>query len=63
MRIISAYNFIYANFKGDLECEFCKDIVKGYKCYDSYTFHEIIVPNMKCSKCGMRSGRIGIDVK
>ncbi|HEY8890862.1 MAG TPA: hypothetical protein VIM70_11465 [Clostridium sp.] len=57
MKIISAYNLIYNSFKGDLECEFCHDIVKGYRCFDSYTFHEIVIPNMVCKKCGMKSGR------
>jgi len=39
------------DFHAIYECEHCGDITKGYG-YDDDNFHQNVIPNMECTKCG-----------
>lgn len=46
--------FLYQNrrdFEAEYECQFCGDIVKKSG-YDDGYFHAVVIPGMKCDKCG-----------
>lgn len=38
-------------------CEFCGNEKKGYG-YDDSNFHDNVIPNMKCEKCGKKSDTV-----
>lgn len=42
------------DFQGKYECEFCGhiDIDNHMESYDDKNFHENVIPNMECLKCG-----------
>lgn len=42
------------DFQGVYQCEFCGYIEKdkGVDSYDDRYFHDKVIPNMKCPKCG-----------
>lgn len=42
------------DFTAKYECQFCGDIYEGSGYDDSY-FHQNVVPDMKCKKCGKSS--------
>lgn len=43
------------DFKAIYECEFCGATKEGCG-YDDSNFHNNVIPNMKCPKCGKSSG-------
>ena len=47
-------NIIYQNrrdFKAEYECEHCGNIIID-RGYDDRNFHQNVIPNMSCDKCG-----------
>ncbi len=44
------------DFTADYECEHCGNIEKDRSGYDDAYFHNNVIPNMKCKKCGKTSG-------
>ena len=50
------------DFLAVYECEGC-----GHKCdgqgYDDANFHENVIPNMRCPKCGESSVSLGADYR
>lgn len=40
------------DFTAIMECEFCKDTIKDASGYDDNYYHENVIPNIKCKKCG-----------
>lgn len=45
------------DFNAIYECEFCGATKEGYG-YDDSNFHNNVIPNMKCPKCGKSSGGV-----
>lgn len=43
-------------------CENCKHTVRANGYDDSY-FHNDVIPNMKCPKCGKSSRDLGVDYR
>lgn len=41
------------------ECENCGDVIEKYG-YDDRNFHDNVIPNMKCNKCGKSRNELGI---
>ncbi len=52
-RIISQHR---RDFYADYECEHCGHIVKNEYGYDDANFHENVIPDKKCPKCGKTAG-------
>lgn len=52
MKIIKINNWNRRDFYADMECEHCGNIHKDVSCYDDAYFHQDVIPNMKCKKCG-----------
>ena len=42
------------DFWATMECEHCGNIVKNKSGYDDANFHNNVIPNMKCTKCGKK---------
>lgn len=51
-KIISQYR---RDFQAVYECEHCGHTMKGYG-YDDDFFHNEVIPNKVCSKCGKKAG-------
>ena len=47
------------DFHALYECENCGDVIKKSG-YDDRNFHDNVIPNMKCDKCGKSRNDIGI---
>lgn len=43
------------DFQAIYECEHCKHTYQGYG-YDDEYFHHVVIPGIKCEKCGKSSG-------
>ena len=56
MKIIKNYGFNRRDFYADMECEYCGNVHKKVSCYDDSYFHQEVIPNMVCRKCGFTSG-------
>lgn len=54
MKLIEILNQSRRDFKGKYRCEFCGqiDTDKGMDSYDDRNYHDNVIPNQKCSKCG-----------
>ena len=48
------------DFYADYECEGCGNIEKGSG-YDDRHFHDNVIPNMPCEKCGKSRKDLGIS--
>jgi len=47
------------DFKAIFTCESCSnDVIKNG--YDDRNFHDNVIPNVKCEKCGLSSNDLGI---
>jgi hypothetical protein len=53
MKLIKILDQVRRDFKGQYQCEFCKNIVtdSGMSSYDDRYFHDNVIPNMKCPNC------------
>jgi len=40
------------DFRADYECQFCGELLKNKSGYDDEYFHNSVIPDMKCPKCG-----------
>lgn len=62
MKIVEMLNQYRRDFRAIYECENC-----GYKeersGYDDRNFHDNVIPNMKCPKCGKSRNDLGIKEK
>ena len=43
------------DFMADYECEHCGHVEKNQSGYDDSHFHQNVIPNMKCEKCGEKA--------
>ena len=48
------------DFNAIYECENCGHTQKGYG-YDDRNFHDNVIPEMKCKKCGKSRNDLGIN--
>jgi len=55
MKIIKINSQNRRDFYADYECENCGHVDKNKSGYDDGYFHNEVIPNMKCSKCGKKS--------
>ena len=44
------------DFWATMECEHCGNEEKNVSGYDDANFHQNVIPNMKCKKCGKKAG-------
>jgi len=56
MRILKIREQHRRDFWADYICEHCGYIEKNKPGYDDTYFHENVIPNMKCPKCGKTAG-------
>lgn len=49
------------DFWVDYECEGCGHIELDKSGYDDRNFHDNVIPNMKCKKCGKSRNDLGIE--
>lgn len=61
MKLIKIIDQSRRDFKGQYKCEFCGqvDIDKGMDSYDDRYYHDNVIPNQKCSKCGKSTNSEG----
>ena len=59
MKIIKILNQNRRDFTAIYECESCGDKVEKSG-YDDRNFHDNVMPNTKCGKCGKSSNNLGI---
>ena len=54
MKLIRILSQIRRDFQGEYKCEFCGHIHKnkGMDSYDDRNYHDNVIPNKKCQKCG-----------
>jgi hypothetical protein len=64
MHIIEFLNQTRRDFRALFECEHCKYIVT-LNGYDDGYFHQKVIPEMKCEKCGKCAGEdyIGLETR
>ena len=60
MKIVKMRNQNRRDFYADYECEGCGNIELNVSGYDDNNFHDNVIPNMKCKKCGKSRNDIGI---
>lgn len=48
----------YATFK----CEGCSEVSEEMSGYDDRNFHDKVIPDMKCKKCGKSSKDLGTEI-
>lgn len=54
MKLIERKNQHRRDFTGIYECEHCGHKKESYG-YDDSNFHNNVIPNMECKKCGKKS--------
>jgi len=59
MKIIKILNQHRRDFRAIYECEDCGYKVEGSG-YDDRNFHDNVIPNIECGKCGKSSNTLGI---
>jgi len=54
MKLIETIAQFRRDFQGKYECEFCGhiDTDKSLDSYDDRYYHDEVIPNIECSKCG-----------
>jgi len=57
MQLIKKINQTRRDFTGVYECQNCKNIEKK-EGYDDNYFHDEVIPDMKCSKCGQSTNSL-----
>ena len=63
MRLLEKKDQNRRDFTGLYECEGCgnKEEIKG--CYDDRNFHDNVMPNGKCKKCGKSTIDLGRHIE
>lgn len=61
MKIQSIINQHRRDFRAFYECEGCGGITNSIG-YDDRHFHEHVIPNMKCEKCGKSAVELGVKI-
>lgn len=56
MRIKEIISQHRRDFRAIYECEHCGDEYEGSG-YDDANFHENVIPNIECSKCGKKASK------
>jgi predicted RNA-binding Zn-ribbon protein involved in translation (DUF1610 family) len=59
MKIIEMLSQNRRDFTAIYECESCGNKEESYG-YDDRNFHDNVIPNMKCKKCGKSRNELGI---
>ena len=54
MKIKKIVDQLRRDFKAVYECEHCGDEITGHG-YDDANFHQNVIPNMGCQKCGKKA--------
>lgn len=52
MKIKQIINQSRRDFSAIMECEFCSNETKLATGYDDRNYHDNVIPNMECPKCG-----------
>ena len=62
MKLIAILSQSRRDFKGKYKCEGCGNIEEdsSMSSYDDRNFHDNVIPNMKCEKCGKSTIDLGI---
>ena len=55
MKIIEIISQSRRDMRVNMQCESCNHIEEGVYVYDDANFHENVIPDMKCKKCGEKS--------
>lgn len=55
MKIIKIISQSRRDMRANMQCESCNHIEEQVYVYDDANFHENVIPNMKCEKCGEKS--------
>ena len=58
MKIIKSYNYNRRDFWADMECQHCGNAETNVSCYDDSYFHQQVIPNMVCEKCGKKGSEV-----
>ena len=62
MILIEKMDQIRRDFQGKYECQNCRHIMidKSLSSYDDDYFHNQVIPNKKCEKCGKSTNDLGL---
>ena len=60
MKIIIITSQYRRDFCADIECEGCGNKEKLTRGYDDRYYHDAVLPDRKCSKCGKSRNELGI---
>ena len=55
MRILKINSQSRRDFRADYICENCLNIIKDQYGYDDANFHDNVIPQMICPKCGKKA--------
>jgi len=59
MKIIRTYAWNRRDFSYDAKCEECGHESTGHEGYDDRNYHDNVIPDMKCEKCGRSTNDTG----
>ena len=57
MKIIEYKEFMRNDFIGEYKCEYCDRKIEAWG-YNDDNFHNNVIPNVKCDKCGKSTNGI-----
>ena len=57
MRILNINSQIRSDFHADYICEHCLHVIKDQYGYDDANYHDNVIPQMMCPKCGKKADR------
>jgi len=63
MKIKRILNQHRRDFRADYECENCGFVNENKSGYDDSFFHNNVIPDMKCPKCGESANSLGSDYR
>lgn len=61
MKILKIISQSRRDFSADIECEGCENKEVLYGGYDDRNYHDNVLPNRKCKKCGLSSKDLGVS--
>lgn len=57
MEILKISSRYRRDFRANMICKYCGHIERNVNGYDDDYFHQNVIPNMVCVKCGKKAGK------
>ena len=63
MKIIKMLSQSRRDFSAEMTCEGCKHVQINNSGYDDANYHQNVIPNIKCKKCGESTVSLGKTIE